>query len=109
MERGCFFFECEVKLCVMKCKDSKAIYIVITSEDGMLARKKLLAFATLGSSSFCLAHQRWFHSHCLPVIFFLLRATMQVLKFVLIRLCIKGGVSIVYTVKTWISRGYSKD
>lgn len=74
----------------------------------MLARKKLLGFAMLGSSSFGLPHERWFCFHCMPVFFLLLRAVVRVLKSVLIILCIKDGISIAYTVRIWISRRYSK-
>jgi len=75
----------------------------------MLTRKKVLGFATLGSSSFGLPHEKCFYSHCMPVIFLLLRAVVQVLKSVLIMLCIKDGINITYTVRLWISRRYSKD
>lgn len=99
----CFFFKvCDVELCPMKYKDSKVIYVVIKVRMGCLRE----GLATLGSRNFGCPHERWFHSHCVPVIFLLLRAVVQVLKSVLI---ISNTFVHNITVRILISGIYGKD
>lgn len=95
--------------CTMKSTDNKAICVIIKVRMGLLAKKELLGLAALESSSLGLPHKRWFHSHCMPVAFLLLGALVQVLKSVLIILCIRGSVRVAYPSRIWISLRYSKD
>lgn len=54
----------------------------------MLAKRELLGLAILESSSLGAPHKRWVYSHCMYITLLLLRIVVQVIKSVLILLCI---------------------